>query len=177
LRAVEREDLPMVATWFNDPETRRTIASHKPMSLTDEVRWLEAMQQSSTDYVLIIDVNESEAGPGPAGLARPIGVCGIHRIDWKNRACMVGITIGRVAERGKGYGTDAMHTLVRYAHHELGLVRVELEVFPHNTAGVRSYQKLGFVTEGARRSAFFRDGMFHDLLLMSCLPGELKDPA
>ena len=168
LRAVEREDLPLITMWFNDPQTRANLASYKPMSLADEMRWYEGVLTSTTDQVFVVDAVE-----GP--VVRSIGTCGMHRIDWKNRGCMVGILLGRVEDRGRGYGTDAMRTLVRYAHGELGLVRVELEVFPSNAAGLGSYQKLGFVKEGDRRSAYFRDGRFQDLVLMSCLPGELKE--
>ncbi len=168
LRAVEREDLPAITAWFNDPQTRATLASYRPLSLADESRWYEAIQTSQTDQVFAFEA-ENDGAP------RLLGTCGIHRIDWKNRGCLVGILVGRAADRGKGYGTDAMHTLVKYAHGELGLVRVELEVFPTNTSAVRSYQKLGFLHEGDRRHAYFRDGRFQSLSLMSVLPGELKD--
>ena len=171
LRAVEREDLPLLTSWFNDPATRSTLASYRPLSLADEARWYEGVLQSQTDQVFCIDATDGTAPP------RTIGSCGIHHIDWKNRGCLVGILVGRAEDRGRGYGTDAMRTLARYAHGELGLVRVELEVFPTNTAAVKSYAKLGFKAEGTLRHAYFRDGRFQDLVLMSLLPGELKEPA
>lgn len=172
LRAIEREDLSMVVAWFNDPDTRATLASWRPMSMADEARWFDAISGSKTEMVFVIEmVSANEGGPRP----RPIGCCGLHNIDWKNRTCVVGILVGDKADRGKGHGTEAMRAMVRWAHLELGLHRVELEVFPHNTAGVKSYQRLGFTLDGRKRSAYFRDGKFQDLLLMSALPGELKD--
>lgn len=176
LRALERDDLPVVVAWMNDPLTRATLSSWRPMSLADELRWYEALAGSKTDMVFVIEAVSSLAPPAAGGpRPRPVGSCGIHQIDWKNRTGVVGIVIGDKADRGKGLGTEAMRALVRWAHQELGLVRVELEVFPHNAAGVASYQKLGFSLDGRRRSAYFRDGAFHDLLLMSALPGELKE--
>jgi RimJ/RimL family protein N-acetyltransferase len=106
LRAIEREDLPVITTWFNDPATRRTLASYRPVSLADEQRWLEHISSSQTDQVFLIERVDDGSAP------RPLGSCGIHRIDWKNRSCMVGILVGVASERGKGYGTDAMRTLV-----------------------------------------------------------------
>lgn len=167
LRAVEREDLPLLTSWFNDAATRRMLSSYRPMSLADETRWYEGLLTSSTDQVFCIDIDKS-------GSSTAVGLCGLHRIDWKNRHAMVGILVGNESDRGKGHGTDAMRTLVKYAHEELGLMRVWLEVFPHNVAGIKSYENVGFVKEGAQRNSYFRDGRFHDLLLMSCLFGELK---
>lgn len=174
LRALEREDLSMVVSWFNDHETRSTLASWRPMSMADETRWYEALAGSKTDMVFIIEtVSALEGGPRP----RAIGSCGVHNIDWKNRTGLVGIVIGDKDDRGKGHGTAALRALVHWLHGELGLHRVELEVFPHNTAGVKSYEKIGFRVDGRRRDGYFRDGKFHDLLLMSALPGELKEHA
>lgn len=172
LRALEREDLSMVASWFNDYETRSMLASWRPMSMADEARWYDALVGSKTDMVFIIEtVSPNDGGPRP----RAVGSCGVHNIDWKNRTCFVGIVIGDKDDRGKGTGSEALRALVRWVHQELGLHRVELEVFPHNTPGVKSYEKIGFTVDGRRRDGYFRDGKFHDLLLMSALPGELKE--
>jgi RimJ/RimL family protein N-acetyltransferase len=172
LRALEREDLTMVVSWFNDYDTRNMLASWRPLSMADETRWYDALAGSKTDMVFIIEtVSPTEGGPRP----RAIGSCGVHNIDWKNRTCMVGIVIGDKDDRGKGHGTEALRALVRWIHRELGLHRVELEVFAHNIPGVKSYEKIGFHLDGRRREGYFRDGTFHDLLLMSALPGELKE--
>jgi RimJ/RimL family protein N-acetyltransferase len=168
LRALERDDLAVVVNWLNDPETRRTLASWRPLSMTDENRWFDHVSGSQNDYVFVIEALDGDK-------PRTAGSCGVHEIDWKNRTGIVGIVLSP-QERGKGLGTDAMYTLVKYLHGEMGLNHVELEVFPTNAAGVKSYESIGFVKEGIRRGAYFRDGKFIDLMTMSCLPHELKEP-
>jgi RimJ/RimL family protein N-acetyltransferase len=103
-----------------------------------------------------------------------IGVCSLVRIDWKNRGAMLGISITEQNCWGKGYGSDASNVLLRWAFYELGLHRVDLGVFAYNPRAIRAYEKLGFVHEGREREALFRDGTYHDILIMSILQHEWR---
>lgn len=171
LRAVERADLPTIQRWMNDPEILKRIYTWRHLSVAAEERWLEGLTGSNTDFVFAIEATDGE-GVSP----RFLGTTGIHGVDWKNRLCSVGIIIGEERERGRGFGTEALFLLARYAQQELGMHRVELEVYPFNLPAIRSYEKLGFRHDGTRRGATFREGRFQDVLVMGVLPGELKDP-
>ncbi len=165
LRGIERADLPTFVRWMNDPAIRGLIARSSPLSMAEEERWFDALLKSTTDVVFAIQTGSP---------ARMIGSCGLHKIDWKNRNCAVGIVIGADADRGHGLGTDAMACLLRHAFDDLGLYRVELEVFPDNAAALASYTRCGFVVEGTRRGAIFKKGAFKDLVLMSVLASARK---
>ena len=169
LRGVERSDLPVVVGWMNDPATRAQIARSSPLSMAEEERWFEQLLKATTDVVFIVETRPGGATKAP----RTLGMCGIHKIDWKHRNAAVGIVIGAVADRGRGYGTDALRALVAHAVNDLGLHRIELEVFPDNAAALLSYQRCGFVKDGVRRAAMFKDGGFRDLVLMSILAPEV----
>jgi len=80
--------------------------------------------------------------------ARLIGFTGLWIADWNHRHSWVGIGLGEREFWGKGYGTDAMRLIVRYAFDELDLHRVSLTVFEYNTRAIRSYEKAA----SARRS-------------------------
>ncbi len=58
---------------------------------------------------------------------------------------------------------------MRFAFEQLGLNRVELEVYAFNPRAVRTYEKAGFRRDGVRRQALYRDGKFHDIYLMGIL--------
>lgn len=73
---------------------------------------------------------------------------------------------------GKGYGTDATKTMLRYGFEELGLHKIELQAWAFNTRGIRAYEKAGLIKEGVRRDAAFHGGEFHDQVLMSILEEE-----
>lgn len=172
LRGVERSDLPILVAWMNDPAVRALIARSSPLSMAEEERWFEALLKSTTDVVFVIETRPAGVGAKPVTL----GMCGIHKIDWKNRGAAVGIVIGDAAQRGHGHGTDAMACLVAHAVNDLGLQRIELEVFPDNAPAIRSYEHCGFVREGVRRSAIWKEGALRDLLVMSVLASEVPTP-
>lgn len=166
LRALERGDLPTIVRWFNDPEARRRLARVEPMSLAEEERWFEGLFRATTEVAFGI----VEAGAGDAF----VGTCGLHRIDWRNRAAALGILIGERAARGRGLGRDATATLVEHAFANLGLHRIELEVLADNDVAVRCYAGLGFVHEGTRKDARFQGGQFVDLRVMRLLSTEWR---
>ena len=89
----------------------------------------------------------------------------------KDRCATLGIALGR-EYIGRGYGTDAMRVIVGYGFREMGLHRIQLSVAPFNPAGIRAYQKAGFVEEGRHRESVLHDGRWYDEVLMSILDHE-----
>ena len=65
-------------------------------------------------------------------------------VNWNGRDAFVGLGIGETEYWNKGYGTDVMNVLLRYAFMELNLLRVTLSVFEYNPRAIRSYEKAGF---------------------------------
>ncbi|MEN3010519.1 MAG: GNAT family protein [Candidatus Bipolaricaulaceae bacterium] len=167
LRAIEREDIPRFVRWFNDPEVRRFLLMHEPLSRAREERWFEAYLARSDELILAIEVLEGNEWVH-------IGNIGLHRVDLKNRTAALGIVIGEKAFWGQGYGREALRVLLRYAFFELGLHRVELETFAFNERALRCFEAVGFKRVGVRRQALFRDGAFHDVVLMDLLAPEFR---
>lgn len=83
----------------------------------------------------------------------------------------MGIAIGK-AWQGKGYGTDAMKTLIDFIFQYIAVQKIKLQVFSFNQAAIRSYEKCGFTKEGTLRQEIFRFGTFHDILLFGLLRSE-----
>ena len=162
LRAIEREDLPIFVRWFNDPEVRQYLAMYMPMSMAEEEKWFERQLEDQDGRVFAI---ETEDGAH-------IGNIGLHSIDWKNRCAELGIAIGEKEYWGKGYGSDAIRTLLGFAFGEMNLHRVCLTAYAHNERAVRCYEKCGFRREGRLREARFSDGQYHDDLIMGILRKE-----
>jgi len=51
----------------------------------------------------------------------------------------------------------------------MNLHRVQLEVYDFNPRAMRCYEKCGFQVEGRQREALFRNGSYHDILIMGIL--------
>jgi RimJ/RimL family protein N-acetyltransferase len=175
LRALERLDLPTVVRWFADPEVRASLARVDVVSLAEEERWFDALLRSTAEVAFAIDAINGVDGVDGV-VARFVGTCSLHRIDWRNRSAVIGIVLGDAANRHLGYGSDAVRCLLRHAFDSLGLYRVELEVLVDNAPAIRCYERLGFITEGVRVGARFQHGRFVDLRLMRLLVTEWSSP-
>lgn len=67
--------------------------------------------------------------------------------------------------RGRGLGEKMLVECIRQAKSN-GLEKVCLDVYSHNTAGIKLYEKLGFQYEGKRIKEAKIDGKFLDVVLM-----------
>src|SRR5260370_2156142 len=94
LRPLETEDAPLIAPWLNDPEVRHTLNRQTPISLIDEVKWIEAAGQDEHTLTLAIVHKESD---------RLIGGTGLREINFLNRHACFGIFLGDNTEWDKGY--------------------------------------------------------------------------
>ena len=172
LRRVERADLVHFVAWFNDPEVRYPLAYIWPMGTAQEEAWYAAqLQTEPAVQPFSIDIRQEDAESG----WRIVGNMAFHSVDWRNRNAELGIAIGDKTVWGRGYGTEATRTLVRWGLEELNLNRVWLRVYEDNAAAIRCYEKAGFRVEGRLRQDRFRQGRYLDTLIMGLLRGELVE--
>jgi ribosomal protein S18 acetylase RimI-like enzyme len=67
-----------------------------------------------------------------------------------------------------GFGLKLVNKAINKAK-EIGLERIELEVFASNEAAIKLYKKVGFVVEGVKKNARKLDGVYDDLVCMALL--------
>ena len=103
-----------------------------------------------------------------------IGYAGIAKISHINRSGEYFILIGETDYWEKGIGTEATILITEYGFSTLGLHRIFLTVSEFNKGALRAYEKAGYTHEGLLRDAAFRDGRFHNKILMSALSNEWK---
>ena len=168
LRAWERDDV--LAQW----EAAQT-ADATGQRLRD---WLEP-PKSFVQREQEFEANQSEPDPTVVRMiieadGRAVGDIDLFHIDQRSRNAVVGLGIWREEDRGRGFGTDALRTMLRWAFRHLNMHRIELSVEPDNGRAVRIYEKLGFVREGLRREHHFDDGCMRDELIMGLLDREFE---
>lgn len=162
LAAPRSEDIEVMAAWGENAEYLRNVDTDIAFIKTKEEFADEGKSRSNGAYFRLRTLEEDKL----------VGFVVIHSIEWNNRAGKLAIGIGETEHRSKGYGTDALALILRYAFHELNLDRVELNVISYNTRAIRAYERAGFVHEGRLRSAVYRDGKRYDLLVMGILREE-----
>jgi RimJ/RimL family protein N-acetyltransferase len=73
---------------------------------------------------------------------------------------------------GRGYTTEALRMLTDYLFRVHTWHRMEVLAAPRNVASVRVAEKCGFTAEGVLREAFFINGRYEDVTVMSLLRHE-----
>lgn len=106
--------------------------------------------------------------------SRLLGYTRIEWIEWTHGVGSLRIGIGDLQERGKGYGSEAMQLMLRFAFTELNLYRLSALVADDNPGAMRFFKKHGFVEEVRRRKAILRDGQAYDLVHLGILGDEWK---
>ncbi|NOH00794.1 MAG: GNAT family N-acetyltransferase [Chloroflexi bacterium] len=106
---------------------------------------------------------------------RLIGKALIEWVDWSNGNGYILIGIGEPEFRRKGYGSQALKMLLRYAFGELNLYRVTAVVPAYNEGALGFFQKFGFMEEVRRRKALHRDGVFWDIIGLGLLNAEWRE--
>ncbi len=166
LRPVREEDLPHFVRWLNDREVSQWLTMGKPPSMDDERRWWEAEQVNPNDVVWAIETLDGRLLGDLALRPNPLG-------RWAD----LGIVIGAKGSWSRGYGADAIRTILRYAFGGMRLNRVSLTADELNARALRCYEKCGFVREGLMRQQRLVDGQFRNAVLMGILREEFLEGA
>ncbi len=165
LVAPSEDDAPILARWSEDAGYLRAMDSDyaRPVS-PQEFAFRLSPEQA--------DPNRLEFHIRTLADDRLIGFVALHSVEWNNGVALLAIGIGEPRYRGRGYGTDALQLILRYAFQELNLYRVGLDVIASNERALHTYEKLGFRREGTMRGAVLRDGRRTDRIYMGILRDE-----
>ncbi len=165
LRPLEEADAAECHAWLNDADIRRTLAARAgPYTEAMSREWIRALDFRTTMGFAIV-TREADLY---------VGNCDLREINPIDRNASLGIVIGRKQEWGRGFGTDAVALLCRYAFEGLNLHKVCLSCYATNERGLRLYARLGFAIEGRRREQVFVDGRHVDELVLGLLREELR---
>ncbi|HEX8618197.1 MAG TPA: GNAT family protein [Thermoanaerobaculia bacterium] len=159
LRAFERDDAERCYRWMNDPNIVRALKSRYPIAFQNEIEWLDrAMHASVTERHFAIERKDDRTH---------IGNASIHDIEWVSRVAKFGLFIGEPSAWNRGFGGDAIRTLVRFAFDEMNLRKLRIDVFDYNDRAKHVLETQGFVQEGRLHAEFYRDGSYHDIVILS----------
>ena len=78
---------------------------------------------------------------------------------------------------GRGYASEAAAAVVRYGFVEIGLARINAQLFPRNLASGRILQKLGMHPEGVLRQHYLKWDVLEDAVLYGVLRHEWETAA
>jgi RimJ/RimL family protein N-acetyltransferase len=168
------KDPEIESKWTHDSDFMRMmdIAPARPMSPAMVKKAYEKLEkqleESKNQYYFAIRAKEDD---------HLIGKAIIQWIEWANGNARIQLGIGAAEDRGKGFGTQALAMLLRFAFAELNLFRVSAMVPEYNTAAIALLNKLGFVEEVRRRQSVERDNKRWDMLVFGLLKEDWQSQA
>jgi UDP-4-amino-4,6-dideoxy-N-acetyl-beta-L-altrosamine N-acetyltransferase len=167
LRELEKKDLAEINRWRNNPELIRFLgAPFRFINLDVDEQWFENYMANRGNSVRCAIV-ESEND-------LILGLVSLTSVDYLNQCAEFHIMIGAESNCGKGAGTFAVKKMLDHAFNNMNLQRVELGVLKNNERAKHLYEKCGFVLEGCRRKAKYKNGGFVDMMIYSILKSEFN---
>ena len=157
----DEEAIELYHKWVNEEEILHFISKHnKVISLREEIEWANSKHK---DYRFNIVDRKTDT---------LIGNCDITLTPDCGRNASLGIVIGDNNFRNKGYGTEVIKLLIKFAFEEIGVHRVHLTLNGDNERAHKCYLKSGLKDEGVLREAIYHKGKYSDLLYMGILEKE-----
>ena len=167
LRALEPEDYEVSVKWRNDPEIRAMVGGHSYfVSSEKEKEWVKNTIFNNNRIVLAICLVEND---------KYIGNVMLQEIDYIDGSASIPIMIGDKNEWGKGYATEARFLMLKFAFEERRLHKITDLVKEDNICSIKMHEKCGYKKEGILRESIFRNGKFHNQVIMGVLKGEFEE--
>ena len=163
LRPVKKEDYEAVFNWFNQKDViDNVIGFRSNFSIKEALSWCEkASEQSSNSIKWAI---ETLTNPDI-----PIGFTGLYNIDYLNRNAESAIIIGEKDFRGKGISKEVLKIVSEFAFKYLNLQLIYANILSSNSSSLNLYRGIGFEEEGVLRKRIYRNGRWHDIVILSLL--------
>lgn len=163
LRAIELEDIEILRNMLNDENVENCVLGWSfPISKYAQQLWFENQIKDKNNVRYIVEAE-----------GKVIGLATLTNIDWKNRKARQGIKLLSNA-RGKGYGTDAILTLMKYSFEELQLNRLYATILEYNEASRKLFSKCGWKQEGTFRNSIFKNNKYSDEIIVGILKEEYE---
>lgn len=164
LRALELDDYKTTIQWRKDAEIENMVGRPiRYISSEREKQWIHDCIFDESRMVLGICLKEND---------KLIGNVNIQDFDNNSRSCHIPILIGDKSEWGKGYATEARMMALNIAFNERNIQRVWAKVLDTNLPSLKMHEKCGYKQEGVMRRALYKNGGYHDIIMLSILKEE-----
>lgn len=153
LSPMNPEDYQIYTKWINDETLACGLGNFK-FNITElsEKDWIEDVCKNGKHHYSIVKKDDNKL----------LGTYGLEEKDAVSRRFHVGGFIGEIDERGKGYGTEALKLITKFAFEILNAETLFSGIFSFNEASIKSAQKAGYSIAGKYRNAYYYNGKYYD---------------
>lgn len=168
LRALEREDLPLLRDWRNLEDFRKNFREFRELNMVNQENWFNRMNNSEKDFMFgIVRLSDNKL----------IGAAGLIYVNWQIRSADISFYIG--ADEAyidkDGLALCAAKSLIHHGFHTLNLHKVWTELYEFDKAKIEFFTKqLGFKKDGDLRDNCFHEGKYWNSHIFSKLESEYQ---
>ena len=126
------------------------------------------------------EIERSQAEPQKFGrfvievYGLPAGLMGFQVANRRSRIADLGSLAVHPSFRGRRLADDAAQLFQRHLLDELGYHRLQLEIYGFNERAIAHAERAGFVREGVRRKAYWRNGEWVDGVIYGLVREDLE---
>lgn len=159
------DDYQIYTKWMNDESLGSGLGTFKTMfTELAEKEWIEnACKKDLPDFSLIRKEDN-----------KIIGAYGLELKDGVARRYHVGGFIGEKEDRGKGYGTEALMLITKYAFEILNAETLFSGIYEFNEASLKAAKKAGYSVVGKFRKSYFYGGKLNDEYMVEITKEDYK---
>ena len=165
LRRATPDDVPFLAGLASNADVAPFFAPVRASTPEAVAREVERSTNEPESFgVLVFEADGERAGTATWELV--------------NRSSRIASVSGFAVDpalRGRGVGVAAARAVQRHLLRELGLHRLQMEVYGFNERALRHAERAGWVREGVRRRAYRRNDAWVDGVLFGLVEDELGD--
>ena len=168
LREISREDIPTINRWRRDPVVSDGVAAPpRFVGIDVDYKWFdEYLSRRGSEVRCAVCLADS---------GQLVGMVSLTRIDYVHRNAEYNAMIGERDVQNHGLGTAATRAMVRHGFFDLNLHRIYVSILRENVASIRMCENAGFREEGTIRQGAYKNGAYHDLVLMGVLKSEVSE--
>lgn len=161
LRKANLNDIDVLYEIKNDKKVASLLGGFSNgYSKMDIENWIVFHNNNKNEVLYLIETVED---------SKVIGHVGLYDIDFRVRKAEFAILIAGENYQGRGYGSLSTKFMIDYAFNELNIRRLTLSLLSDNHRALALYKKYGFVQEGLLKDEQFKNGKYHDVILMALL--------
>lgn len=162
LREVRESDLNNAyVNWLNNKEVNSYLETRFVPQSIESIRsyWQNHRDTVNSPWFAIelIDSN------------RHIGNIKLGPINWMHRRADISLFIGDKASWGKGYASEAIFLISKWAFDQLNLYKLSAGIYSTNIGSRRAFEKAGFELEATLKDEVYSEGSRVDVWRMGLL--------
>jgi RimJ/RimL family protein N-acetyltransferase len=164
LRRAEARDLDFLVELMTHEDVEPYMAVIRPRDrdgLAAEIERSQAEPQEFGRFVIEVD-------------GRPVGLMGFEVSNRRSRIANLGSLAVHPDFRGQRLADQAARLFQRHLIFDLGYHRLQLEIYGFNERAQRHAERAGFVREGVRRKAYWRNEEWADGVIYGLVREDLE---